>query len=293
MTVTRIHHGALPALQIDGPGGAQAIVTLFGAHVVSWHSADGRQRLFCSSISKLDGSRSIRGGVPLIFPQFSGRGDGMRHGFARISTWRHESAGAMHEAEACSVELMLTASDLAPEIAAAWPHDFGLSLRVTLQADALTLAFRVRNCGQQAMAFSAALHSYYLIDALAEASIEGLQEVAFCEQREVPPSGAASLPDEVLLRFNDKIDRIYRQAPGPLILRCKDQRLRLEQTGFGDAVVWNPGPVDSAALSDMAEQEYQHFICIEPAQIDAVTLAPGAQWSAQQTVHCEDAEKPI
>ena len=86
-------YGALPAIRISCPGGAEAIVTLYGAHLVSWASADGQQRLFCSARSARDGSRAIRGGVPVIFPQFAERGDGMRHGFARVSAWRLADSG--------------------------------------------------------------------------------------------------------------------------------------------------------------------------------------------------------
>ena len=52
--------------------------------------------------------------------------------------------------------------------------------------------------------------------------------------------------------------------------------LTLEQAGFKDAVVWNPGAADTAALADMEDDEYQRFVCIEPAQLAPVELAPGA-----------------
>ena len=71
--------GQLPAVTIRATDGAQATVTLYGGHLVSWRGSDGRERLFCSRESALDGSRAIRGGVPVIFPQFGARGAGMRH----------------------------------------------------------------------------------------------------------------------------------------------------------------------------------------------------------------------
>ncbi|WP_229425240.1 hypothetical protein [Massilia sp. Se16.2.3] len=60
--------GQLPALLLSAPDGAQATVTLYGAHLVSWRGADGRERLFCSARSSQDGAKAIRGGVPVIFP---------------------------------------------------------------------------------------------------------------------------------------------------------------------------------------------------------------------------------
>ena len=42
------------------------------------------------------------------------------------------------------------------------------------------------------------------------------------------------------------------------------------------------GAQDAAALPDLADDEYQRFICIEPALIQPDTLAAGAQWTGRQ-----------
>ena len=104
MSASTIEYGQLPAMLLRAPDGAEATITLYGAHLVSWRPARsagrerqpgeaGPERLFMSSLSALDGSRAIRGGVPVIFPQFAERGEGMRHGFARVSTWRVLDSG--------------------------------------------------------------------------------------------------------------------------------------------------------------------------------------------------------
>jgi glucose-6-phosphate 1-epimerase len=245
-------YGALPAICIRERDGAEAIVTLYGAHLVSWKTADGVQRLFCSAKSALDGSRAIRGGVPVIFPQFAERGTGMRHGFARVSTWRVAAQGDGW------AEFALTDSDLAPALRLAWPHGFALSLRVALERDALTLTLDVHNTGSDAFTFSSALHTYYQVDAIGGVTIGGL------------PGGA--------LRISDKIDQIFRGVTQPLTLAQASGTLTLTQTGFQDAVVWNPGEADTKALADMEDDEYLRCVCIEPAQIDGVTLAPAATW---------------
>ena len=50
------------------PTGESVEVLLFGATVVSWKDAAGRERLWLSDASKLDGSKAVRGGIPLVFP---------------------------------------------------------------------------------------------------------------------------------------------------------------------------------------------------------------------------------
>ena len=107
--------------------------------------------------------------------------------------------------------------------------------------------------------------------------IGGLQRVRYSDET---PQDA--LQAEELLQFEDKLDRIYYQLPGALTLQSGSHTLRLEQQGFTDAVVWNPGAQDAAALPDLADDEYQRFICIEPALIQPDTLAAGAAWVGRQ-----------
>ena len=267
--------GQLPAVTIRAADGAQATVTLYGGHLVSWQTSDGRERLFCSRESSLDGSRAIRGGVPVIFPQFGARGTGMRHGFARVATWQLESTG---EADGAAwAQFALTQADLPAAIAATWPWAFTLRLRVAVKAQALELRLSVHNTGGQAFPFSAALHSYFAIDQLSEARVGGLQRVRYSDET---PQDA--LQAEEFLQFDDKLDRIYYQLPGALSLQSGGHTLRLEQQGFTDAVVWNPGAQDAAALPDLADDEQPRFICIEPALIQPDTLAAGAEWSGRQ-----------
>ncbi len=251
-------YGALPAICIRGDDGGQAIVTLYGAHLVSWKTADGVQRLFCSAKSALDGSRAIRGGVPVIFPQFAERGTGMRHGFARVSTWRLDEEGPGW------AQFTLTDADLAPALRQAWSHGFALTLRVALEDGALALMLTVRNTGSDAFTFSSALHTYFQVGAIGDVTIGGL------------PDGP--------LRINDKIDQIFGGVAGPLTLAQPSGTLTLTQTGFHDAVVWNPGQADTRALADMEDDEYLRCVCIEPAQIAGVTLAPMATWRGEHRV---------
>ena len=267
--------GQLPAMTIRAADGAQATVTLYGGHLVSWRTSDGQERLFCSRDSALDGSRAIRGGVPVIFPQFGARGTGMRHGFARVATWQLESTG---DADGAAwAQFILHHTDLPEAIAASWPWAFTLRLRVAVQGQSLELQLSVHNTGEQAFPFSAALHSYFAIDQLSEARVGGLQRVRYSDET---PQDALQAEEE--LQFSDKLDRIYYQLPGALTLQSGGHTLRLEQQGFTDAVVWNPGAQDAAALPDLADDEYQRFICIEPALIQPDLLAAGAEWTGRQ-----------
>jgi glucose-6-phosphate 1-epimerase len=268
--------GSLPALSIAGADGARAIITLFGAQLVSWRPADGRERLFCGARTALDGGAAIRGGVPVIFPQFATRGAGRRHGFARLCHWRLTGIGedgADHFAE-----LSLTPAELPAAIKAAWPFAFALRLRVTLRAGGLDLTLDVDNPGPDAFAFAAALHSYYLIDELERTTLEGLGATQYTD------AGQVGTRDEAPLRLGDNPDRIYGPAPSELTLRDGAGALRLEQEGFPEVVVWNPGLAGTAALADLDDGEYRRFVCVEPARVDPRPLAAGAAWRGVQRI---------
>jgi glucose-6-phosphate 1-epimerase len=248
--------GQLPAIRICAPDGAEATVTLYGAHLVSMKGVDGQERLFLSAKSALDGARAIRGGVPVIFPQFAERGTGMRHGFARVSTWRLEDSGL--DGDAAWAEFGLALGDLPPTLADAWPHGFMLALRVAVRANELAMTLTVRNLGAAPFAFSAALHTYLLVPDVSQARIEGISS------------------DQISV--TDKIDAVYRQVSGRATLATGAGTLMMEQSGFPDAVVWNPGALDAAALPDLENDEYRRFVCIEPALLEPVTLEPGQVW---------------
>jgi glucose-6-phosphate 1-epimerase len=248
--------GELDAIQLTAPGGAQAVVTLYGAHLVSWKTAGGHERMFLSAKSALDGSKAIRGGVPVIFPQFAARGTGMRHGFARVLPWRFVDSGIAGD-ETFAV-FTLTDTDLPAQIAMQWPYKFTLSLRVAIRANELTMALDVRNDGDAAFPFAAALHTYHLVDDIAAVRIDGVRPTT--------------------ITIEDKLDAVFEGIGGTVMLTSGAGALRLEQQGFTDAVVWNPGAADTAALPDMEDDEYERFVCIEPALLGPATLEAGQSW---------------
>jgi glucose-6-phosphate 1-epimerase len=263
----------LPALLLRAPDGAEATITLYGAHLVSWrpaHSAGlpgqtgeaGPERLFMSRLSALDGSRALRGGVPVIFPQFAERGAGMRHGFARVSNWRVLDSG--EQDGAAFAVLGLNQDDLSPQASSAWAYAFELALRVSVQGAGLAMTLEVRNTGTHPFAFAAALHTYHLVEDVEAVRIAGVQAET--------------------LAVTDKLDEVFERIAGTITFDNGADKLLLQQSGFTDAVVWNPGAADAAALADMEDEEYRNFVCIEPALLGPETLEPGGVWRGEYRI---------
>lgn len=269
MQATSPTHNTLPCIRLSHEG-ATALVALHGAHVLSWIPSGNRERLFVSERARFDGKSAIRGGVPLIFPQFSERGTGMRHGFARVVAWRYTGV----ESEHAVFELR---ND---ERTAHWPHAFLARLRVGLSATALELTLEVENTGDSTFDFTAALHTYLRVDALEDAAVIGLQG---CDYEDSAAGGVLRREHHYEVRFDGEVDRIYNDVVAPLTLADGTGELSIEHEGFTDAVVWNPGAALAATIGDLAPDDYRRFACIEAGTVlQPQVLAPGMRWSGTQ-----------
>lgn len=50
------------------PSGESIEILLYGATLISWKDSKGDEKLWLSDAAVLDGSKAVRGGVPLVFP---------------------------------------------------------------------------------------------------------------------------------------------------------------------------------------------------------------------------------
>ena len=55
---------------------------------------------------------------------------------------------------------------------------------------------------------------------------------------------------------------------------------KVQQQGFTDAVLWNPGPAKAARLGDMPPDDWTRMVCIEAAV--ARPVLPGHTWHGAQ-----------
>lgn len=264
--------GGLRKVVLAHPSGSGAEVYLHGAHVTSWTPAGGGEMLFVSRESAWETGRAIRGGIPVIFPQFADRGPLPKHGFARTRGWDVAELGP--EGDAVAARLVLRDTD---ETRAIWPHRFQAELSVVL-ADTLRLTLSITNRGDAPFSFTTALHTYFRVDDVARAAIHGLQGVPFLDKTE---DKRPKLQDEAELRITEETDRVYVGVPGPVRITRADggRTITVERAGFGDVVVWNPWADASARLDDLGDEEYREMLCAEAAVVvDPVSLAPGETW---------------
>ena len=275
-----IRHG-LAATCLRSSDGATAIVADHGAHLLSWCPAGGEEALYLSPTSRYGATDAVRGGVPVIFPQFGEQGSGKRHGIARVQPWTLQSVTIEDGAAVACLRLQGRLPE--PNAQDQPDHgkaEFSLTLQVRLHGAMLELGLTIENTGRMSWSCQAALHTYLRVDAVEHARIEGLQGCRYIDQT---ASGAVSVQSTPHLDVAGEIDRIYTDAPSRLRLRDGRRRLDIAQRGFANTVVWNPGPLKAATLADLPAQGYREFVCIESAAIAArLVLAPGTSWHALQ-----------
>jgi glucose-6-phosphate 1-epimerase len=262
----------LPKLRLSHPSGATAQVYLHGAHVTSWVPAGGSEALFLSRAAVFDPGTAIRGGVPVIFPQFAGMGPLPRHGFARTQAWeRVDDADRPH-----AVRLRLRDSGPTRAI---WPHAFLAELAVELGGDWLSIALSIHNTGDTAFEFTAALHTYLRVGDVRRASVQGLHGLRYRAGKD------ERVDEDRALTVDGEVDRVYFDTPSELRVEDaeNERAFLLRATGFADTVVWNPWAAAAAALPDMEDDEYLRMLCVEAAQVGApVRLDAGGEWTGGQ-----------
>jgi len=265
-----------PTLELRAPDGAYACVHLNGGHVTSWIPAGSTtDRLFLSRHAEFGHGVSIRGGIPVIFPQFGPYGAGRHHGFARLSRWTvlrqvEESGGA---------RLLLELND-SDETRARWPFVFHAELSIMVGGAALTVELTVVNTDGSPFSFTAALHPYFAVADIAGAEVRGLSGTRYIDALQ---GGKEERETAAGVRVAGAVDRIYLATADVLELREPQRTLRIEKRGFPEIVIWNPGAEVTDTKPDFAPGDERLMLCVEAAVVrPSVTLNPGEQWVGTQ-----------
>src|SRR5690606_13996128 len=114
-----------------------------------------------------------------------------------------------------------------------------------------------------ALAFTAALHTYLRVGDIAGVSLTGLAGSGVL----TTDSGKAGSVSTAELTIAGTIDNIYTSVERELLLTDGHHAIGIAQSGFPDAVVWNPWPDGSRALADLPDDGYRHMLCVEAAAI--------------------------
>ena len=249
---------------------ANAAISLFGGHVVSFQPQGQEDLIWMSQQAKFDGKTALRGGIPVCWPWF-GRIAAPAHGFARSSEWqliehRESEAGVI-------VSLGLKPSEAT---LAVWPHQFDARLNVEI-GDQLKVTLDLKNTDLQPWTFSGALHTYLNVGDIHNTTTTGMgaEYIDSLQGGKICQGGSE-------LVLTDTIDRVYTQPEAQIFVADKklDRTLTVENHGHNSAVLWNPWAEGATAMGDMQNDGYLTMMCVEstlhaPSLEAGKTLQPG------------------
>lgn len=274
----------MPKVRIARPDVVGEIY-LHGAHVTSWKPAGREEVLFLSTQSRWEHSRAIRGGVPICFPWFGGKPDDSRapaHGFVRTTAWCLESIA--QTGDAVTVSMFTECNE---DTKLWWPANFRLVYRATFGSE-LSLELAVANTGIIPLCFEEALHAYYRVGDVKKMRVRGLDGVHYLDKtdsnRLKMQQGEIAIISETDRVYLDTVDAIE------LIDPVLGRRTWVMKENSRTTVVWNPWVQKAHALSDFADDEWMHMICVETSNVSdcAVELAPGQEHTMKTIVRVTD-----
>ncbi len=275
--------GGLPKIRVTIPE-ATAEVYLHGAQLTAWQPAHTEPVIFLSRDSEFTAANAIRGGIPVCFPWFGPKADDAKapkHGTVRLKAWTLDNIA--YENGVVRISLS-TESDAESE---KWfPHPFRVEHHISIGRE-LSLALIAKNTGTASCVISEAQHTYYHVGAIEKVSVEGLDATPYLDNT----AGNREFTQQGQVTFTKATDNAYQDTTTAVTLIDPElgRRIRIEKSGSANTIVWNPWQEGAASMSDLGNDEWPHFLCIEAANMrgGSVTLAAGQSHTMQSTIVVE------
>lgn len=242
-----------------------------GAQVLHTAFESGLELLYLSPLTAVHPDSPIRGGIPLMFPQFGESGPLRKHGFVRDLKWTLVGENEDALGKSISYVLDIKATD-SPD----WPFDASLQMDAKIGLDFFSIALSVVNKGDQAFTFTGGLHPYFAISSRKDIQVYGLEGLSYRD----------SFPGDHAYELNAD-GMLERQYTGDAEIQFYNGSnwLKLSSSGFDSWMVWSPGMEGAKKISDLPDEDWDKFICIEPIVLDQPkTLLPGNAFKGKMVI---------
>lgn len=250
-----------------------ATIALQGAHVMTWQPNGQEPAIWLSPAAKFAPGKSIRGGVPLCWPWFGPHATESSypgHGFARTIPWELLDARRRPDGRV-RLEFAPVMNDAAR---AQWPHAATVQYNITVGQE-LEVELATTNTGSTAFELGQALHTYFTVGDVRQASVVGLAGCAFIDKVE----GAQRKQQDGAVSFSGETDRVYLGTTGycEILDPVLQRKLLITSTGSRSTVVWTPWTEKAEKMGDFGPDGQWRMLCVETANAadDVITLAPG------------------
>ena len=169
---------------VDERAGTRVVVAPERGALVTSFRVGERELLYMDEATLRDTSKSVRGGIPVLFPSPGKLADDTfrnrertytmkQHGFARTMAWAVEKT-ATEPAASVTLALESSATTLAQ-----YPWAFRATLTFSLSGPCLRIVFKVENRSDEEMPYGLGYHPYFAVNDKAGARIDTRATRAF------------------------------------------------------------------------------------------------------------------
>lgn len=256
---------------------ASAQLTTHGACVLSFVPKQGVSAgcdvLWVSPSSVYDGSKPVRGGIPICWPWFGkATEDGLpAHGFVRNKVWHLHHVAQTPEGET-ELELRLASDE---QTLALWPHAFQLVLKVVV-GQHLSMSLTTLNVNDHDLELTEAFHTYFQVADSRALPVNGLEGSTCLDKLTFAPG----VPQTEPLVVHPPIDSVFASQSGLVTIEDKGnaRRILVSAQDSRSKVVWNPGPEIIKGFADMPNDAWPGMVCVEAGNVlDDAVMVPSEQ----------------
>jgi glucose-6-phosphate 1-epimerase len=119
----------------------------------------------------LDGSKAVRGGIPLVFPHFGPDPQNMmpQHGFLRMNYWTVDESSIYDDDSSAGITYTLDLQDVKQSRGGLWDeqqtrYNCLCCYHIKIEQSKLITTLEIKNTGKTSFHFQALLHTYYKVD---------------------------------------------------------------------------------------------------------------------------------
>ena len=240
---------------------ASLSLSLFGGHILRFQPTDQSPLLWLSDNAVLDGTKAIRGGIPICWPWFGAHPSDPSqpaHGLVREQNW------CLQDSHYHNQILTLLLSPEKP-----LPDGLSVELEVVISHE-LTVTLISHNHSKVPQPLSCALHNYFTVENINETQILGLDKTLHWNK--LVDNQAQTTPCPYVI--DNETDNVHITQCSQVSIKNKEHIIQVQSSGHDSFVVWNPWEEKSRFMSDMSASGFETMLCVETAITQGFILAP-------------------
>ena len=265
----------LQYLKIDNPL-ADGTVSLQGAHVSWWRPKSTTEDiLWLSTNARFEKGRSIRGGVPIIWPWFGQHPTDNSyciHGFCKS-----------HSLGACKIRRFKKWSNKTciKNVAHSrskkqLSYDFSLEL-VIIIGESLSMNLTTTNNSSFPFVISEGFHTYFYISDIENIKIKGLESAVLTDKVN---NFKKNIEGDVITFSDSEFDKVYLNNSNDCFIEDEkfNRVITVKKSNSNSTVIWTPGENKAKKMGDMGTQdEWRRMVCVEAVNAleNNVVIYPG------------------